>query len=182
MLFIAGIVRAMGSLVERNNKNKMKGTTMKLIATRQPAVAVWPGLGRVNSLQEELDRLFASPLAEFAGVSEACEGCCPALEIHENKDRFVIKADLPGMTKEEINVSLNEGDLVISGERKTETKTDDNKVLRSERRYGSFQRSLSLPSTVDASKVKAEYKDGVLTIALPKTEEAKPRQINVSVN
>lgn len=155
---------------------------MKLIATRQPAVAVWPGFGRTNSLQEELDRLFASPLAEFAGVSDSCEGCCPALEIHEDKDRFVIKADLPGMTKEEINVSLNEGDLVISGERKAGTRTEDNKVLRSEIRYGTFQRSLSLPSTVDVSKVKADFKDGVLTVALPKAEEAKPRQISVSVN
>ena len=156
---------------------------MKLITTtRQPATAAWPHFGRISSLQEELGRLFASPLAELAGDSNACDGCCPALEVHEDKDRFVIKADLPGMTKEEINVSLHQGDLVISGERKGETKTEDARVLRSERYYGNFQRVLSLPSTVDASKVKADYKDGVLTIALPKAEEAKPRQISVSVN
>lgn len=155
---------------------------MKLIATRQPALAAWPGFGRITSLQEELDRLFASPLAELGGVANACDGWCPALEVHEDKDKFVIKTDLPGVTKENINVSLNDGDLVISGERKGETKTEEGKILRSERYYGSFQRVLSLPAGVDATKVKADYKDGVLTITLPKAEEAKPRQIDVSVN
>jgi HSP20 family protein len=155
---------------------------MTLIKTRQPALAAWPGFGRITTLQEELDRLFDSTLNELGGSDGACAACCPALEVHEDKDRFVIKTDLPGMTKENINVSLHEGDLVISGERKGETKTEDSKVVRSERYYGSFRRVLALPAGVEADKVKADYKDGVLTITLPKAEETKPRQINVSVN
>lgn len=155
---------------------------MKLITTRQPALAAWPGFGRLSSLQEELDRLFASPLAELAADSPLCDGWCPALEVHEDKDKFVIKTDMPGVPKENINVSIHDGNLVISGERKSETKKEDAKVLRSERFYGSFQRVLSLPAGVASDKVKADYKDGVLSITLPKADEAKPRQIDVSVN
>jgi HSP20 family protein len=86
------------------------------------------------------------------------------------------------MKKEDIEVSLHDGSLSISGERKTESKHEEGEVYRAERFFGRFQRTLSLPTTVAADKVKAAYNDGVLTITLPKTEEAKPKKIDVSVN
>ena len=85
------------------------------------------------------------------------------------------------MKKEEIEVTLHDGSLSISGERKSETKHEDAEVYRAERFFGRFQRSVTLPAPVAADKIKAHYKDGVLTITLPKTEEAKPKQIDVSV-
>jgi HSP20 family protein len=85
------------------------------------------------------------------------------------------------MKKEDINVSLHDGTLIISGERKGETKGEEAEVYRSERYFGKFQRAVALPATVATDKVNAEYKDGILTITLPKSEEAKPRQIEVKV-
>ena len=134
-------------------------------------------LGRLTNLREELEHLFESPLSratEFLGWT-------PAFDVYEEKDNFVVKAELPGMKKEDINVSLHDGDLIISGERKSETKGEGTEVYRAERFFGKFQRSVSLPATVAANSVKAEYKDGVLTVTLPKSEEAKPRQIEVKV-
>ena len=141
-------------------------------------VSTWPSIGRLSDLRDEIDRFFESPLSrtsEFLGWS-------PAFDVYEEKDNFVVKAELPGMKKEEINVSLHEGDLIISGERKSETKSEGTEVYRSERFFGKFQRSVSLPATVDPGKVKAEYKDGILTVTLPKSEAAKPRQIEVNVS
>ena len=86
------------------------------------------------------------------------------------------------MKKEDIDVSLHDDSLSISGERKSETKAEDAGVCRSERFFGRFQRAVTLPAPVAADKVKAQYKDGILTITLPKTEEAKPKQIDVSIN
>jgi HSP20 family protein len=140
-------------------------------------VQTWPGVGRLTDLRDELDRFFESPLAhtsEFLGWT-------PAFDVYEEKDNFVVKAELPGMKKEEINVALHDGDLIISGERKSETKSEGTEFYRAERFFGKFQRAITLPATVAANNVKAEYKDGVLTVTLPKSEEAKPRQIEVNV-
>ena len=93
-----------------------------------------------------------------------------------------MKAELPGMKKEDIDVSLHDGALSISGERKSEEKLENAEVYRSERFFGRFQRTVALPATVDAAKISAQYKDGVLTVTLPKAEEAKPKQIDVQVN
>ena len=92
----------------------------------------------------------------------------------------MVKAELPGLKKEDINVSLHDGDLVISGERKHDAKSEGTEVYRAERFFGKFQRTVSLPPAVAANNVKAEYKDGILTVTLPKSEEAKPRQIQVN--
>jgi HSP20 family protein len=86
------------------------------------------------------------------------------------------------MKKEDIDVSLHDGSLSISGERKSEEKVDEGEVYRSERFFGRFQRTVALPAAVDAGKIKAQYQDGVLTVTLPKAEEAKPKQIDVQVN
>ncbi|MGH7975883.1 MAG: Hsp20/alpha crystallin family protein [Limisphaerales bacterium] len=144
---------------------------MKLIQCERPGLAGL-GFGRLTSLQDELDRLFESPLRAWA----------PALDVREDKDSFVIRAELPGLKREEIEVSLQDGALVISGERKFEKTEEGVEVHRQERYYGKFQRALTLPEPVAADKVKADYKDGVLTVTLPKTEEAKPKKIDVSAN
>jgi len=148
---------------------------------QRPEVATWPGFGRLSNLREEIDRLFEAPLAEWARSTQLLSGWTPALDVFEDKDTLVVKAELPGMKREEIEVSLHDGSLSISGERKSENKYEDAEVYRAERYVGKFQRTVSLPSPVASDKVKAQYTDGVLTITLPKTEEAKPKQIDVSV-
>ncbi|TAK92930.1 MAG: Hsp20/alpha crystallin family protein [Verrucomicrobia bacterium] len=154
---------------------------MSIIKYQRPTFSLWPGLGRLSNLHDEIDRLFESPLAAF-GASPYAEAWLPAVDVVENKDNFVVKAELPGMKKDEIQVTLQDGLLTLSGERKFETKSEDAEVHRAERFVGRFQRTLSLPSTVAADQVKAAYADGVLTITLPKSEEAKARKIDVAMN
>jgi HSP20 family protein len=102
--------------------------------------------------------------------------------LYEDKDNLVVKAELPGMKKEEIDISLHQGSLIISGERKVESQGDDSETSRSERFFGRFQRALELPKPVDPNRVTAVYKDGILTVTLPKTEESKPKQITVKAS
>jgi HSP20 family protein len=155
---------------------------MKLIRWHRPELSTWPAFGRLSDLREEIDRLFEAPLTELARTSQLLSGWTPALDMHEGNDNIVVKAELPGMKKEDIDVSLHDGSLSISGERKAEEKFENAEVYRAERFLGRFQRTVGLPAPVAADKVKAQYKDGVLTITLPKTEEAKPKQIDVQVN
>jgi HSP20 family protein len=135
-------------------------------------------LGRLTDLRDEIDRFFEAPLAR---TSEFL-GWAPAFDVYEEKDNYVVKAELPGIKREDINVSLHEGDLIISGERKSETPGEGTEVHRAERFFGKFQRTVSLPATVATDKVSAEYKDGILTVTLPKSEAAKPKQIQVNVS
>ena len=106
----------------------------------------------------------------------------PAVDIYSNgKQELVLKAELPDMKREDIQVVFENNTLTIKGERKFEGDVQQEQFHRVERSYGTFSRSFSLPSTVDASKIAAEYKNGVLTVTLPYREEAKPRTINVEV-
>ena len=155
---------------------------MNIIKWQRPHLASWPSIGRLSDLRDEIDRLFESPLTELTRTSQLLSGWTPPLDVYEDKDHFTVKAELPGMKKEDIEVSFHDGSLSISGERKTETKHEDAEVYRSERFFGRFQRTVSLPAAIAADKVKASYKDGILTITLPKTEEAKPKHIDVTVN
>ena len=154
---------------------------MNLTRYQKPDLA-WPGFGRLSSLRDELDRLFESPWTELARTSQLLSGWTPALDIHEDKDNFIVRAELPGMTREDIDVSLHDGMLSISGERKLDKKYEEAEVYRTERFFGKFQRTVTLPAPVAGDKVKAQYQDGVLTVTLPKTEAAKPKQIEVNVN
>lgn len=140
-------------------------------------ISTWPTLGRLTDLRDEIDRLFEAPLARTSDFL----GWTPAFDVYEENDNFVVKVELPGMKKEDINVSLHDGNLIISGERKGETKGESAEVYRAERYFGKFQRVVSLPALVAANQIKAEYKDGILTVTLPKSEEAKPKQIQVDV-
>lgn len=148
----------------------------------QPEVASWPVFDRLTNLRDEIDRLFDSPVQQLARSSQLLNGGWgPALDVYEDKDRLTVKAELPGMKREDIEVSLHDGALTISGERKSEMH-EKAEVYRSERFVGRFQRAVTLPCAVAADKVKASYKDGILTVTLPKTEEAKPKQIDINVN
>jgi len=145
-------------------------------------LGAWTGCGQLTDLRDEIDRLFETPLTELARGAQLLSGWTPAVDVHEDKDNVYVKAELPGMKKEEIEVTLHEGTLSISGERKVENKVQNSEVYRAERFFGRFQRTVGLPSAVATDKVKAQYTDGVLTITLPKTEEAKPKQIDVNIS
>jgi HSP20 family protein len=107
-------------------------------------------------------------------------GWAPAIEMFEKEDRFIVKAELPGINEEDIDVSVIGETLTIKGERKAETKTKEEEYYCCERSYGSFFRSISLPSTVDVKRIEASYSDGVLEITLPKAAEIKTEKVKVS--
>ena len=142
---------------------------MRLIQCERPGLV---GFSRLSNLQDELERLFGSPSGVWS----------PALDVQEDKDNFIVRAELPGLKREDIEVSLHDGVLLISGERKVEKVEEGIELHRQERCYGKFQRALTLPEPVAAETVKADYKDGLLTVTLPKTEQAKPKKIDVGVN
>lgn len=143
--------------------------------TKRNRLDQWSPLSR---LRDELNRAFFDP--EFdAGLYEG--SWLPAVDVNEDKDKITVKAELPGMKKEDIDVSLHENTLILSGEKKCETEDKKGDVYRSERCYGRFQRAIQLPWSVEHSKIDASYRDGVLTVQLPKSETAKPKQIDVKV-
>ena len=135
---------------------------------------------RFGTLRDELDRLFDSSLAPVFRTPGSFSRWAPALDVYQDKDQFTVVAELPGFKKEDIDLSLHNGVLTISGERKLEEKKGE-EGYRNERFFGRFQRSVTLPASVDGNDVKATYQDGVLKVVLPKAEEAKPKQIEVSV-
>jgi len=153
---------------------------MSLIRYQSPELSNWSSLDRLASLRDEMNRLF-----DFSWPSRDSglfSGWSPAVDIYDDKDSFLVTCELPGMKKDEIDISLHDGVLTIAGERKQEREVGEGDAFRSERYFGKFQRSVTLPTGVDSGKVKASYKDGVLHIELPKSEEAKPRHIDVSVS
>ena len=123
--------------------------------------------------QDSLSRLFSEP---------ASRPWAPAVDIYETENELVLKADLPDMNEEDLDIRVENNMLTVRGERKFETTVKEDKYLRVERSYGAFSRSFSLPSTVDTEKIKAEYKNGVLTVELPKRAESKPKQVKINVN
>jgi HSP20 family protein len=148
----------------------------------RPELSTWPGFGRLTSLRDEIDRLFEEPLAALARSSQLLSGWTPAFDVYEDKDNFYVRAELPGMRKEDIELSMHNGSLSISGERKSDEALKEAEVYRSERFFGRFQRTISLPTQVAVEKIKAQYKDGILSVTLPKAEEAKPKHIDVKVS
>jgi HSP20 family protein len=123
-----------------------------------------------------LDQAFGSRTDEGSITSWA-----PAVDIHETEHELVVKADLPGVKAEDLDIRVENNILTIRGERRFEKKVDEKNYLRVERTYGSFSRSFSLANTVNSEGIKADYKDGVLSLVVPKREEAKPKQIKVNV-
>ncbi|MDQ6621972.1 MAG: Hsp20/alpha crystallin family protein [Verrucomicrobiota bacterium] len=155
---------------------------MSLIRYQTPELSPWPTLDRWSTLRHEIDSLLEGPLwMTPMRQNQLFNGWTPALDIYQTNDDIVALVELPGMRKDDIEISLHDGMLTISGERKSET-PEGEEAAHSERFVGKFRRSISLPTRVDASKVNATYKDGILTVTLPKAEEAKPKQIQVNVS
>jgi HSP20 family protein len=132
-------------------------------------------------LQNRLNRLFDFPLPTFAEEAFPLTTWVPACDIYETYKEIVVKAELPGLKKEEVFVSIENNVLTIRGERKFEEEVKRENFHRVERNYGEFLRSFTLPASIDANMILAEFKDGLLWVILPKREEAKPKQIEVTV-
>jgi HSP20 family protein len=134
----------------------------------------------VSTLQEQINRLFNDAFERTEGESNLT-AWAPAVDISENEHELVVKADLPGVDAKDLDIRVENNVLTIRGERKFEKKVNEDNYLRVERAYGSFSRSFALANTVNPEGIKAEYQNGVLTLAIPKREEAKPKQIKVNV-
>jgi HSP20 family protein len=147
------------------------------------ALVSWNPLREFSNLENRLERLFGLPSLSRNGEREAMtvSQWSPLVDISEDNNEYVVKAELPEMKKEEVKVSVENGELTISGERKIEKEEKGKKYHRIERSYGSFMRSFTLPETVSGEKVSAEFKDGILTVHLPKDEKTKPKSIEVKV-
>jgi HSP20 family protein len=140
----------------------------------------WNRFRNTSNLQEQVNRLFESSFPA-RGEASTLTTWAPVVDIYETEDELVIKADLPDVNEQELDVRVENNMLTIGGERKFEDKVKEENYLRIERSYGSFSRSFSLPTTVNTEAIKAEYKNGVLTIELPKRAESKPKQVKINV-
>ena len=153
---------------------------MRLIRYQAPNSTQWPALDRWSNLRDELNSFFDMPSwSGFGRTGQLFTGWSPAFDLYESGDHFVAVIELPGMRKDVIDISLHDGTLTISGEREQESSNGET-AQRTERYVGSFRRSIALPTRVDSSKVTATYEDRILKVTLPKAEEAKPKQIQVS--
>jgi HSP20 family protein len=151
------------------------------------SITRWDPFRELEDMSDRLNRVFGrSALAAIPGAANS-EGLStfdwtPSIDIAETAEAFEIKAELPDVKKEDVKVSVEDGELRITGERKQEKEEKGKKFHRIERSYGSFMRTFTLPPNVDDTKLSAEYKDGVLNVRLPKTEQAKPKAISVKVS
>jgi HSP20 family protein len=155
---------------------------MALVKWQPRESLMWPG-----DLFDELTglrRLFDQPFESFfgrmpVGLANGQATWRPAVDVAETKDAFVVKAEIPGVKADDIHISVEGDMLIVTGERKQEKSVEEEGYTRSERAYGTFERRISLPPTVDVEGVKASYTNGVLEVRLPKKEEAKPKRIPV---
>src|ERR1700736_1219800 len=133
-----------------------------------------------TTLQEQINRVFGDVVGR-AGEESNLTPWAPAVDIYETENELVVKADLPDVNPQNLDIRVENNILTIRGERKFESKVNEDNYLRIERAYGSFSRSFSLANSVNSDAIRADYHDGVLMLSLPKTEEAKPTQIKVTV-
>ncbi len=143
-------------------------------------IARWEPFRRATSLQDQVNRLFNDVL-ERAGEESSLTAWAPSVDIYETEYELVVKADLPEVDPKDLDIRVENNILTIRGERKFEKKVNEENYLRVERSYGSFARSFTLANTVNSEAIKADYQNGVLTLSIPKREEAKPKQIKVNV-
>jgi HSP20 family protein len=146
----------------------------------------WDPFRELEEMNTRLNRIFGQPIEprQTGAGKDAMMvfDWSPTVDISETPDEFEIKAELPEVKKEDVKVSVDQGVLRLEGERKQEKEEKGKKYHRVERSYGSFLRTFTLPDNVDDTKVRAEFKDGVLNVHLPKTEKAKPKSVEVKVN
>jgi HSP20 family protein len=145
-------------------------------------VSRWDPFQDLLSIQDEMNQLFTRAFGrERPGQSEPVQHrlWAPALDISERKDAYVVTVEVPGVKPEELDITLEDGLLTIQGERRFTQESTDQQFHRVERRYGSFRRSITLPSQVQADHIEASFDNGVLEVVVPKAEEAKPKKITV---
>jgi HSP20 family protein len=140
----------------------------------------WEPFGGATTMQDQVNRLFHD-VFERQGGESSLTAWAPAVDIYESEHELVVKADLPDIDPKDLDIRVENNILTIRGERKFEKKVNEDNYLRVERAYGSFARSFTLANTVNSDAIKAEYQNGVLTLTIPKREEAKPKQIKVNV-
>lgn len=147
------------------------------------ALVRWDPFVELEEVSARLNRMFARPATAQNNGKETLivADWTPSVDISETDGEYQIKAEIPDVKKEDVKVTLEDGVLTIQGERKYEKEEKGKKFHRIERSYGSFVRTFSVPDVIEAEKVKAEFKDGVLNLHLPKSEKAKPRAIDVKV-
>ena len=142
----------------------------------------WDPFRELESMSDRLNRVFSRPTLSTSGREAlTVADWLPTVDISETDSEYLIKAELPEVKKEDVKVTVENGVLTLQGERRQEKEEKGKKYHRVERSYGSFVRSFTLPESVDESAVKAEYKDGMLNLHLPKTEKVKPKSIDVKV-
>jgi HSP20 family protein len=143
----------------------------------------WDPFKDLVTLQDRMNRLFDESVRNVRPGDEALSSAIwsPAVDIYETEDEVVVKAELPEVNQKDIDVQIENNTLTLRGERKFNKETKKENFHRIERAYGSFSRSFTLPSTIDQEKIRADYKDGILKISMPKREETKPKQIRVAV-
>lgn len=148
------------------------------------ALIRWEPVRELNTLQSEMNRLFNTlfdtPPAD-GGTVGTLRRWIPAMDLVETDDEFVLRADLPGLSEQDVNIELEDNVLTISGERKSEHEQRREGYYRVERASGAFSRSLTLPEGIDADSIKASFDKGVLEVRIPKPEERKPRKVAISV-
>jgi HSP20 family protein len=140
-------------------------------------VSRWEPFRDLVTIQNRLNRIFGDPTA--CTNAEEVGTWAPPVDVIEEPDRLVFRAEIPGVSKDDIDVKVENGTLLLRGEKKQVSEKENDTVHRVERFYGSFTRSFTLPSNLDAGKIEARYKDGVLELVIPKVEEAKPRKIAI---
>jgi HSP20 family protein len=145
------------------------------------ALMKWTPFGELSTFRREMDRLFERFFGEFPSLELPGMAWTPRLDVTETKDSLVVKAELPGLEAKDLDISVSGKTLTIKGERKQEKEEKDEHHHLIERSYGAFSRMVELPATVAADNIKAAFKSGVLTITLPKTEEAKRKAIPIKV-
>lgn len=142
------------------------------------AITRWDPFRDLMSIQNEMNRLFGRTYG--GDVGESTRGAwTPALDVFETQEKFVITMELPGVSPDDVDISVEDSTLMVRGERKFYSEQQEESFLRIERRFGEFTRSLTLPSTADAESIQASFDQGVLTVEVPKREEAKPRKISI---
>jgi HSP20 family protein len=142
----------------------------------------WDQSRGLTTLQDQVNRLFEHNFTHDCSAHADLATWAPAVDIYETENAFVIKADLPDLQEKDIDVRVENNMLTIRGERKFDNDISEDNYLRVERAYGSFMRSFSLPNTVSSENIRAEYRNGVLSLHMAKLEESKPKQIKISVS
>ena len=160
------------SLIKRNPTNELNRWD-----------SAFPAFRGLQSLQSDMNRIFDEFFRGDGAVRDPffTRDWSPAVDIIENNDAYVLKAELPGMKKDDVKITLENNILTIRGEKKNDTETKEENFQRLERRYGVFERSFTIPGTIKADNIDAQFTNGLLSLTLPKAEEAKPKMINVRV-